>query len=318
MTRLNRPNDRHGNPDQSAWLDGSGSAGRQRPLRAVDPGRGYVVADVVTSQIDLALALWSRGLSIIPVPRPDSHGHNGKVPVIAWREYQTRRPTEHEIHAWFDGRASNIAIVTGAVSGVVVIDVDSRPAMEWAVIRLPYTPWQSTTGRGYHLYYQHPGARVPNRARIETRDGRFAMDVRGDGGYVIAPGSVHVNGTEYREAGDWTRDRDELPRFWAGWLARPRRPALRRRCATPSTGDVIDRARRYLAAIPVPEIGAGSDSATLSAACRLVRGFELPLEDAEALLWEWAGSRPGWTREWIAEKVRHAERYGTEPIGALR
>jgi hypothetical protein len=81
---------------------------------------------------------------------------------------------------------------------------------------------------------------------------------------------------------------------------------------------VIDRARRYLAAIPAPEIGQGSDVATLSAACRLVRGFGLSPRDAEALLWDWAGSRPGWTRESIARKVAHAQRYGTEPIGALR
>jgi Bifunctional DNA primase/polymerase, N-terminal len=274
--------------------------------------------DAVNSQTEMALALWSRGLSIIPVPRPEGHGHNGKVPVIAWREYQTRRPTEREIHAWFDGRASNIAIVTGAVSGIVTIDVDSRPAMEWAVIRLPYTPWQTATGRGYHLHYQHPGTRVPNRARIDTRDGRLAMDVRGDGGYVIAPGSIHASGTEYREAGDWTRNRDALPRFWPGWLARPRRTTTPNKCTAARAGDLVNRARRYLAAIPVPEIGAGSDNATLAAACRLVRGFELPSEDAEALLWEWAGRRPGWTPEWIAEKVKHAERYGTEPLGALR
>ena len=54
---------------------------------------------------------------------------------------------------------------------------------------------------------------------------------------------------------------------------------------------------RYLAAIPRPEIGAGSDVATLYAACRLVRGFALTRADAEALLWEWAGGRPGWTRD---------------------
>ena len=83
-------------------------------------------------------------------------------------------------------------------------------------------------------------------------------------------------------------------------------------------GNVQDRARAYLAAIPRPEIGVGSDHATLYAACRLVRGFGLSTHDAESLIWEWAGSRPGWTRDWIVAKVAHAERYGTEPIGALR
>jgi hypothetical protein len=81
---------------------------------------------------------------------------------------------------------------------------------------------------------------------------------------------------------------------------------------------VIDRARRYLAAVPRPEIGAGSDKATLYAACKLVRGFNISAADAEALIWDWAGGRPGWTRDWIASKVASAERYGTEPIGALR
>jgi hypothetical protein len=83
------------------------------------------------------------------------------------------------------------------------------------------------------------------------------------------------------------------------------------------SGDVITRARKYLAAIPVPVIGQGSDVATLSAACRLVRGFNLSPADAEALLWEWAGGRAGWTRDWIASKVSHAARYGTEPIAGL-
>lgn len=50
------------------------------------------------------------------------------------------------------------------------------------------------------------------------------------------------------------------------------------------TGGVVERARRYLAAIPQPEIGSGSDTATLYAACRLVRGFGLSPDAAEALL----------------------------------
>ncbi len=88
---------------------------------------------------------------------------------------------------------------------------------------------------------------------------------------------------------------------------------------TRPTGDVTERARRYLASVPPPEIGQGSDAATLYAACRLVRGFGLSAGgEAEALLWAWCGNRTGWTREWVQRKVAHAERYGTEPVGALR
>ena len=111
--------------------------------------------------------------------------------------------------------------------------------------------------------------------------------------------------------------RDRLPVFWKGWLARPQR-APRPAQLTQPTGDVTDRARRYLASIPRPEIGQGSDAAMLYAACRLVRGFGLSASEAEGLLWEWAGNRAGWTPELVQRKVAHAERYGSEPIGALR
>ena len=230
------------------------------------------------------------------------------MPAIACGEFQRGRPTEPELDEWFTGALMNIAVVTGALSGVVVIDADAPESLRWCTRNLPYTPWQTQTARGFHLWYAHPGVRVANRARIETREGKLAIDVRGDGGFVIAPGSVHASGAEYLEAGDWAVSRDALPRFWPGWLQRPARPAPPRPSTPRPTGNVVERARRYLTAVPKPEIGAGSDASTLCAACRLVRGFGLTPSDAEALLWDWAGGRPGWTHEWIAQKVAHAER----------
>ena len=275
------------------------------------------VEAVAMTPLEMARHLHARGLSVIPILRPDAR-HDGKSPIIPWREFQAHLPSDAEITAWFTGAPQNIAVVTGAVSGVVVIDVDSPEALRWCVQHLPRTPWQTQTARGFHLWYRHPGVRVHNRARLETRDGRLAIDVRGDGGCVIAAGSIHASGGAYREAGDWTVSRDALPRFWPGWLQRPTRPASTRPPTSRPVGDVIERGRRYLAAIPRPEIGAGSDRDTLYAACRLVRGYALSDADVIALLWEGAGGRPGWTRDWIAQKVAHAVRYGTEPIGALR
>jgi hypothetical protein len=270
-----------------------------------------------------ALHFLRRGLSVIPVPRPrpnvpPGQPGDGKVPAIAWRDYQDRLPTEEEVRNWFSGVPMNVAIITGTVSGVVVIDADDPAALRWCTQRLPYTPWQTRTSRGFHLWYAHPGIRIPNRARLETGGGRLAIDVRGDGGYVIAPGSIHASGAIYECGGDWSEPLAALPRLWPGWLQRAARPVPSRPNLPRPSGDVVERARRYLAAVPRPEIGLGSDAGTLYAACRLVRGFQLGAAEAEALLWEWAGNRPGWTREWIARKVLHAERYGSEPIGALR
>ena len=140
--------------------------------------------------------------------------------------------------------------------------------------------------------------------------------MRGDGGGRDRAAFIHASGAPYLQAGDWREPRTRVPVFWPGWLARPQRPV-----AKPSRhltdGEVLSRARAYLATIPKPEIGRGSDADTLYAACRLVRGFALSPEDAEALLWEWAGRRSGWTREWVAQKIVHAARYGTEAIGSL-
>jgi hypothetical protein len=276
--------------------------------------------------LDRALALLARGFSVIPVPLPrpgvpKNTPGDGKTPAIKWGEYRQRHPTEAEIRAWF-ATEQNIGIITGAISDLVVVDADSIDGLKYCTRHLKYTPWQTQTPRtdkSYHLYFRHPGVPVGNRAKLQTANGRIDVDVRGDGGFVIAAGSRHMNGREYREAGHWTAPRAEVPRFWPGWLARPTpisAPASPR--TSRPAGALPDRARRYLASIPRPEIGQGSDAAVLYAACRLVRGFDLTDADAINLLWDWAGGRPGWTREWISQKVAHAHKYGTEPIGALR
>ena len=229
------------------------------------------------SCLETALDLARRGLCVIPVPRPRPGATpntvgDGKVPAIEWTPYQDQLATEDEIRKWFTTE-QNIAVVTGAISGVVVVDADSLAAVQWIRRRLTYTPWQTRTSRGFHLWYQHPGARVGNRACIDTGHGRLEIDLRGDGGFVIAPGSLHASGARYEFAGDWSVDRADLPHFWPGWLARPARPHTSAVPRSRPTGDLVNRARKYLAAIPRPEIGHGSDTAVLSAACKLVRGF---------------------------------------------
>ena len=82
-------------------------------------------------------------------------------------------------------------------------------------------------------------------------------------------------------------------------------------------GHVIHRARRYLAATPLPEIGAGSDSATLSAAC----GWSADSSCRSRMPRRCCGSGQAVVPAGPAsgsQKVQHAARYGTEPLGALR
>jgi hypothetical protein len=82
--------------------------------------------------------------------------------------------------------------------------------------------------------------------------------------------------------------------------------------------DVLDRARRYLAAVPPAVAGERGDLRTFQLCCRLVRGFALEPPLAVALLSDWnARCEPPWTEQELIAKVEHARRYGREPLGGL-
>jgi len=144
------------------------------------------------SNVEAALNYCKRGLSIIPIKPKD------KKPLIAWEEFQTRRADEDEIKSWFDKwQDANIGTVTGQISGTIVIDIDSdeakdrlkQKAGDYDLDTVPRT----RTGRGWQLMFKHPGEKIQNRAGILP-----GLDVRGDGGYVVLPPSVHANGKNYK------------------------------------------------------------------------------------------------------------------------
>lgn len=244
-------------------------------------------------------ALRRLGLSVIPVPRPNGRQHDGKRPSIAWREFQTRLPTGAEMQRWFGDRATNLAVITGGVSGVVVVDVDSEEAVPWVREHLPQTPWIVRTRRGWHLYYRHPGVPVGNRAHL----GGMKLDVRGDGGYVIGPGSLHASGAAYRAIGDWTVPREKLPVLEANLLAKLAKPAQPQLPPMRATGNEVERGRRYLAKVPRPIDGQGSDRDTFVVACALVQKIGVPPHSALFLMHEWAPDFDLW---WIRRKVAAA------------
>lgn len=256
------------------------------------------------TSLDYAMALHRLGLSIVPVPRPGGSS-DGKRPVISWKPYQTERASEERIREWF-ATEQNVAIITGAVSSVVVVDTDAPDAEEWARLNLPRTPWRVKTSKGFHRFYRHPGETVTNRARIATQDGRLALDVRGDGGFVIGPGSIHASGAKYTALGDWSIPAAKLPAFWLGWIAKPRPPQPPRSRAFLS-GDGAIRARAYLAKVPRPVIGQGSDHATFAMAARIIHDFGLTPQTAAELLQEWC---PEFDRSWIERKTTNALTFG--------
>lgn len=128
------------------------------------------------------------GFSIFPLRQKE------KRPLGEWKKYQYNPPTISELDQWEkEYLKNNWAIVTGKISGIVVIDIDNVEAYQKSGVVFPETPTVST-GKGFHLYFKHPGILIPNGVQT-VRDW---FDVRGDGGYVVAPPSIHPNGNKYK------------------------------------------------------------------------------------------------------------------------
>jgi hypothetical protein len=122
----------------------------------------------------------AKGVSVFPV------GRDKKPLLLSWKEYQTRLPTDEELVKWFSGDA-NIAIVTGKISNVSVVDVDPRHG--GTTKGLPPTLIAKTQSGGWHYYYRYLEG-LPNKAGIGE-----GIDIRSDGGYVVAPPSKGEKGT---------------------------------------------------------------------------------------------------------------------------
>ena len=167
-----------------------------------------------------ALRLLSLGLSVLPVHTPwrdgcscgdDRCASPGKHPRIRWTEYQKRLPTEEEVRRWFKRwPAANVGIATGAVSGIVVVDIDPRHGGDESArdLNLPDTVTCLTGGGGSHMYYKHPGHWVEQAAALMP-----GIGLRGDGGCVVAPPSKHVSGAIYQ----WEIGSDPAERAYGDW-----------------------------------------------------------------------------------------------------
>lgn len=122
-----------------------------------------------------------------------------KTPLVKWADVATTE--ENMLVGWWDTNPSaNIAIACGKRSGIVVLDVDAAHGGHESLTELllehgalPTTPMSKTGGGGEHIFFKHPGIEIRNSAGKLGR----GLDIRGDGGYVIAPPSVHPNGTRY-------------------------------------------------------------------------------------------------------------------------
>mgnify|MGYP001609433811 CR=1 FL=1 len=156
------------------------------------------------SLLTTAVAYAERGWSVIPI------GPN-KLPHIRWKIRQVRRATVDELLAyWTRWPSANVGVVTGSISGgLVVVDADDDDAVS-AVLDLlgDVVPGIVETACGGHYWFTDRTAQIHrNGVRLAGRK----LDVRGEGGYVVAPPSVHSSGHVYRWVNDGGTPPSALP-----------------------------------------------------------------------------------------------------------
>lgn len=150
--------------------------------------------------LDEALAYAARGWRVIPLPPGEKYPSE-------FKSWQTRATTdETQIRKWWTGRRAKhgIGIVTGVESNLFVVDIDvsdGKPGLDsWRALLAehgapPPTHTVRTGSGGLHFYYTMPdGVVIRNSAGNRLGPG---VDVRGEGGFVVAPPTIHPNGTAY-------------------------------------------------------------------------------------------------------------------------
>lgn len=313
-----------------------------------NPTTIFVDPETKTARTEILARLYGMDFNLIPV--------NGKhPPCIEWKPYQTQRVGPEELKEWMRGRFPskdgrsvwrvenlNFALLTGSTPwssqnpGTVVIDTDDEEAEALVKRHCPETPMRQVTGSGgVHRVYRKPEGELYIPIRQKTWQGghQFNVDVRADGGYIMAPGSIHPRtGKLYKEVTQWTLDLlMQCPVYDPSWLVcektteRPKKVAVSvPEClATVDHADAINEidvpvekreelARRYLASVPGTRQGEGADRRCSALTMRLLFGFALPVEIVQEMLSEWGqkddqlddvGGWYPWTEQEIARKI---------------
>jgi len=164
-------------------------------------------------KLQAALTYERLGFSVIPVGKD-------KKPLIKWEAYQKQKASQDEIRNWWKKWPdANIGIVTGTISNLAVIDIDTEEGKEAIQEYIPDSlliPVCSTPKGGQHLYFTCPDDKLSNNARLVP-----GCDLRANGGYVVAPPSDNGNGKSYaflKGLSPFEIDRPALPEAYLSFL----------------------------------------------------------------------------------------------------
>jgi hypothetical protein len=278
-----------------------------------------------------ALGYAEQGWAVLPLHAPErggcSCGHPcgsvGKHPRLA----HGVKDASHDptlIRAWWQQwPRANVGIATGAASGLVVLDVDPRHAGEdtLATLQRHYQPLlptltAATGGGGWHLFFQQPAkSLIRNTTALLGLPG---VDVRGEGGYVVAAPSLHASGASYRWV-DAQIPVAPLP-SWLKPLLLPHEPTPQAR-PLPCPGSPSEAGRYWLARALEHASPGQRNVVGFWLSCQL-RDADLRLGEAEEVLRTYAaqappGDHPYRVREALASlhsAYQHAARLPTRHL----
>lgn len=202
------------------------------------------------------------GWSILPV-KPEE-----KRPYMTnWLQYTKTRASSEMVHGWFKSLSgAGVGAVTGRVSGIVVLDVESwcKTPIDELLRKYPTQMIAKSGSGGYHLYYQYP----IGVTKVSNRVGIFeGADLRADGGFIVLPPTRHPNGQNY----EWIK-KGPLGAFPRPFLDFESRPMVQ------NDGWIVDALRG------VSE-GGRNDTCARLAGYFFKKG--MPAEIVETLLMDW-------------------------------
>lgn len=167
-----------------------------------------------------AVALASKGLRVFPIVK------GGKEPLIK-DNLKLATIDDTTIGVWWRNIDFNIGIATGPGSGIWVLDIDGWEGehtlrrLEEEHGSLPATVEAITGGGGRHLFFAWPASRSVRNS--QTRADLPCVDVRGDGGYVVAPPSIHLSGRRYAWSVDTANEFADAPEWLLNIVAKRER-----------------------------------------------------------------------------------------------
>ena len=199
--------------------------------------------------------------------------------------------TDRQLEQAF-GQHDNVAIITGVLSGIAVLDADDEIASGWVARNAP-SPWGWRSAKGIKRAYRLTDP-LRSRDRIFGAEG-VAIDLKAEGGCVIGPGSRHRSGVLYELEGDWSVPKANLPPLPALVVAQLQRlsapvvspPSMSSSTPADRSRDPHARAVAYLAASDSPSKGTRRNM-VFKMACKLL-DFGVSVENAVTMLAPWSG-----------------------------